>query len=66
MNNETTIGEGMSSEEPEAVATGFTAHEYTPDEIAKIRWTRHRTPRTGEVAGRNAVRMTVSRFNGRR
>lgn len=49
MSNKSKTYRTSSSEEPEAVATDFEAHEYKSDELAKVKRTRRPSPRIGET-----------------
>ena len=49
MSNETRTDRTASDDEMEAIAAGFEEREFTTDELAKIKRTRRRSPRTGEA-----------------
>ena len=49
MSNETKADRTLTGDEIEAIATDFEGREFTPDEVAKIKRTRRRSPRIGET-----------------
>ncbi len=49
MSYETKTDGTSTSDEIEAIAADFAAREFTPDELAKIKRTRRRSPRIGET-----------------
>ena len=51
MSNETKTDRTLTSDEARSVAADFENREFTSDELAKIKRTRRRSPRIGEVRG---------------
>ena len=50
MINETKTDRTVSGDEIEAMAADFEKREFTPDELARIKRTRRRSPRIGPAA----------------
>ena len=51
MSNETKTDRTLTGDEARSVAADFENREFTPDELAKIKRARRRSPRIGEVRG---------------
>ena len=49
MSNETKTDKALTGDETEAIAADFENREFTPDDLAKIKRTRRRSPRIGEA-----------------